>query len=1049
MLLCSARSSSVKLELLYFATKLLAAIALAANTAIAADNSPYSISKWPMSPKLSQETIIDTLTSTDGTLWIATLDGISRFDGSELYDYRPYKDGPGFIASSNILDIFEAGRSEIIVVSRDAGLLMFNGENNNFSPIVEYEFANPEKEYVSAIFIDDRDYLWIGHYSGLLIKFFLPRRSVEIAKSISAERIVGFTQSGNGQIYVALEGNEILKVIEREDGALEPFFAQKCHPASADLVSISMISEYEVWIGTRGNGLFTLDLQTGFCEEVPFSDENTDNSGATINKIFHEVDTGITWVATDQGLYSFSSKLGEVHFHSQNSNISDNEVISISKTNNGIYWIGTYTGLNYMIPSIFKSFGPAAEPNLESLVAIGGSSRTGIKIATYAGLFTYKPGGNIHTPYSDSNPDSYLTNRKVMTLHMDSDGMWVGYRSNGLEFESHTGDSFSRFSTKTTENLSSDSISAILTTRSGETLIGTYGAGLNVISPDKKVVFRSGDNLRVILLFETSNGVIWAGTESGLYSYDAAEKTLLKVPTDNLAPSGKSAPLFWQIAEASTGDLWLGTMHHGLFFWPREFLARNDSSNIERVITTGKRARSIYSMEVDDHGFIWCSTNSGLIRINPITKNSSVISARYGLQNQKFDFSVSHKDVEGNLYFGGSNGYVRFDPSQFTLDTLIPEVRLTNLLIADAVDIKVVDPAIFRKVQLTHKNYFVTFEFSVLDFIDPENNQFRYKLEGFDPDWIENGTRNTATYTNLPAGNYVFRVQGANSSDVWNREGISINVEVLPPPWFAWWAWCAYIGLFAFFSWLGKRTYDSYAINRRANDMAITMRENEERAYDDIQEHQELNNELITVAHHHNVATLALIRDFIEEQKNYLADELAADTAEKCIDIVTSLERLEGCLFFHDNGLMADLRKYTDFIFSEKIKASHIDHESIITINDVTPDLIPADLASPIALVIHEAVENAMQHAFVDSSTANYLQVSLSTETENSSRSTLSITDNGVGIPEQLTIAPANTMGLGIIYSMARKLSARIEFSRHNGTEVSLTFANQSMNKVG
>jgi two-component sensor histidine kinase len=400
------------------------------------------------------------------------------------------------------------------------------------------------------------------------------------------------------------------------------------------------------------------------------------------------------------------------------------------------------------------------------------------------------------------------------------------------------------------------------------------------------------------------------------------------------------------------------------------------------------------------------------------------------------------------LYFGGINGFSIFDPKAKFTKKPLSKMLLTKMVYSDSENIYSIDIPKAQAFQLTHKNYFVTFEFSVLDFIDPENNQFRYKLAGFDPDWIENGTRNTATYTNLPAGSYVFRVQGANSSDVWNREGISINVEVLPPPWFAWWAWCAYIALSAFLSWLGKRTYDSYAINRRANDLAITMRENEERAYDDIQEHQELHDELINVAHQHNVATLALIRDFIEEQKSYLADELAAEAAEKCIDIVTSLERLEGCLFFHDEGLMADLRKYTDFIFSEKIRTSTIDHESIITINDVTPDLIPADLASPIALVIHEAVENAMEHAFVDSSTANYLQVSFSREAENNSPYTLSITDNGVGIPEQAALSPTNSMGLGIIHSMARTLAARIEISRHNGTEVSLTFTNQAMNKI-
>ena len=667
-------------------------------------------------------------------------------------------------------------------------------------------------------------------------------------------------------------------------------------------------------------------------------------------------------------------------------------------------------------------------------------------VGTYDGLFSFDQTlmlgkGGPKTSERLDTPDS-----RVMTLASRGDQLWIGLRQGGIYIYNLV----KRFGYK--QNISEDkdlSITKIFHESESTTWVGTYNNGLFRITKDRIESFMSNERLmeeRVTIIVQLENMDLLIGAETGIFRYSFSKKTF--APIEITFGQELVAPMILSLKQDSEGDIWIGTKDHGLYLWSKQV---GQESNSPMIISAGGDqllTDAIYSIEIDQIGNVWCSTQSGIVKLAPTGAFLKRFDKSDGLPGNDFNFAASYSDPVGNLYFGGINGFSIFDPKAKFTKKPRSKMLLTKMVYSDSENIYSIDIPKAQAFQLTHKNYFVTFEFSVLDFIDPENNQFRYKLVGFDPDWIENGTRNTATYTNLPAGNYVFRVQGANSSDVWNREGISINVEVLPPPWFAWWAWCAYIAFFAFFFWLGKRTYDSYAINRRANDLAITMRENEERAYDDIQEHQELHDELINVAHQHNVATLALIRDFIEEQKSYLADELAAEAAEKCIDIVTSLERLEGCLFFHDEGLMADLRKYTDFIFSEKIKTSTIDHESIITINDVTPDLIPADLASPIALVIHEAVENAMEHAFVDSSTANYLQVSFSRQAENNSPYTLSITDNGVGIPEQAALSPTNSMGLGIIHSMARTLAARIEISRHNGTEVSLTFTNQAMNKI-
>ena len=422
---------------------------------------------------------------------------------------------------------------------------------------------------------------------------------------------------------------------------------------------------------------------------------------------------------------------------------------------------------------------------------------------------------------------------------------------------------------------------------------------------------------------------------------------------------------------------------------------------------------------------------------------STFVSTKYGIQNHKFDFAVSHKDSAGLLYFGGSTGYTKFNPALFSVNLAPPPLKFTQIVFAESESLKEVNSISFNHLQLTHENYFVTFEFSVLDFIDPENNQFRYKLDNFDPEWIENGKRNTATYTNLPAGDYNFRVQGANSAGVWNRDGISMQVTVLPAPWFTWWAYSCYLIAFGIMVWLSKGRYDSYAIGRLARDMAIEMRENEERAYDDIQEHEDLHDDLVTVTHQHNIYTLALINNFIDQQQRFLKEPLSLEVAEKCTRIISSLGALENCLFHQDDGLVADLKKFTDSLFSELLKRSPVDPGSIITINDVTSQMIPAELASSLAIFIHEAVENAFLHAFDESSPANYVQVSLAIkpggDSDSLSMYSLTISDSGIGIPAQLSLQTSETPGLAMMNSISDRLNGSVKVSVNEGTQVSLS----------
>ena len=415
----------------------------------------------------------------------------------------------------------------------------------------------------------------------------------------------------------------------------------------------------------------------------------------------------------------------------------------------------------------------------------------GLWVASYNGLLRYDAQSNKHYELSEVQLENMFTNNKIMSIQIEGENIWVGYRASGLELYSTSTGATRKYNTESKPSLSSNSISRILTTSDGKTYIGTHGGGINVLSKDGLVNTHLLGNERIVMLFEASDETIWVGTESKLIFLPKSSDRFLEVSLNPMGNLFQTQPLAWTIGESSSGDLWFGTMHHGLFYWPKESRYSRNFSGVTPVLGRDTPISTIYAIEVDHLGSIWCSTNRGLVRVNANTKEYEIFNEQHGIMETEFDHGVSHRSDQGLLYFGGSNGYIRFNPSDVVTNIPSPRLHLNHLSLPHNSLLYPIATKNNRKVTLSYKDYFVTFAFSVLDFIDPDKNQFRYMLENFDADWIDNETRNTATYTSLPAGRYTFRVQGANSAGVWNREGISLDVEVLPPPWHS---WCIFSG---------------------------------------------------------------------------------------------------------------------------------------------------------------------------------------------------------------------------------------------------------------
>ncbi len=243
--------------------------------------------------------------------------------------------------------------------------------------------------------------------------------------------------------------------------------------------------------------------------------------------------------------------------------------------------------------------------------------------------------------------------------------------------------------------------------------------------------------------------------------------------------------------------LWIGTVGKGL--------VRYDPNSGEMRIfheKDGLPNETIYGILPDNQKLLWMSTNKGLVKFNPELEIFQVYTAKDGLQDNEFNSYAYDKAPNGELFFGGINGVTAFIPTEIRDNTIRPPVELISLQLNGQSNNKGSGFELQEEVVSRWPKNSFDFEFASLNFIQPENNEYAYKLEYFDYDWNYVGTRNFGRYTNLPGGNYQLHIKASNNDGVWNEEGKSINIRVIPPVWQTIWfkLVAAMIGMSIFFA---------------------------------------------------------------------------------------------------------------------------------------------------------------------------------------------------------------------------------------------------------
>ncbi len=981
---------------------------------------PLLISQPDFAADIDQPTVSKILRDKNGLLWIGTQQGLYRYDGLLFTRFDSKPDGKNYISHSDIRGIVETESDDLIIATFGGGLFQWNRYSNEFEKVSSTEDLNFNQ--IDFLIKTADDIIWIASKGRFLALSPNLQRVIYNSSNLNLESKI---QKING--VSKLDDKKYLLASNKGLWLLE--LGNRNTLRKIEITGDSAV----LYIQTDGHGSTYLGFKGG-----EFAKLSRDASHLTLTKklLPREASTvsqfliseDLLWIATDRGLYIANLDLDLISvLNESNSGISDNYITSIFRDGE-IFWIGTIHGLNLLTRNYLEVYNNRQSNIHHEVLAFSATNESSLWIGTYDGLFEHELTTGGHSKF-EAFLLPPLKDQRIMTLAAKDSELWIGFRANGVQIlETDT----RQLRSPDSDELDHAEVTKILVDNDGSMWIATYNQGLYRVVGDSVARIQSIPGASITILLQLQSGEILAASESHFYvsvnGQDDFRQIALKYP-DSVA-----SPLLLSLAEDTTGNLYFGTKDQGVFVW-RHFSSAEPSAQLQYFGTEPDvRSATIYGILTDADDKLWASTQKGIIVLDPDGSLRFRLLKQDGLQANDFNFGAAYKDESGAMYFGGVRGYNKLDPPKLIVDYSPPELHLVSLEVPGE-HYYIAGGREIDLLQLEHDDYFVTIAFSTLDFASTAAAQYRYMLEGFDRQWIENGGRKTATYTNLPPGEYTFRAEGSNSAGVWSDKGISLHLKVLPPFWKTTWAYGFYTVLFLLAVWGLKRIYDNYVIKERALEYAAEMVATADRVEDDLQEQLEVQDEIVQASYRHNQSLLDLIRDDIDR----LGDKSAG--INRHIDILAMLEE---CYFYQTDSLQADMHRFTNALTARALQTASVPVETITVINSVTTQLVPAELASPIALAMFELLDNSLKHAFTEmSGSAHYIEITLIASAplgQEVPTYLLTVEDDGVGLSEdQAYSAPPNS-GLSLVRLVAKRHSAELNIDGEGGTKVSLLF---------
>lgn len=814
----------------------------------------------------------------EGFLWFGTREGLNKYDGYSFQIYEHDLADSTTISDNYVRSLCTDHLGQIWAATAK-GLSCFNKATGRFAVYLHYPgVANSLSDNdVGAVLADRSGTIWVGTSKGL-DKFnpatngFTNFTYATPANAKPADNtIYSLFEDKSGMIWAGT--NEGLAKYDKHSGR---FTIYPYPPQAGDSIKnkavIKAIAEdrdSRLWIGTLGDGLKCFDKTTHTF--TVYTQNKADLHAISNNDVFSVlVDSfGFIWVGTRQGLNRFDPHTQ--HFSAyffdgrEPATISGNSILYLYEDSAKVLWIGTFRGGISKYDLLSKKF--------------------------------------THVKFDPAN-DNSLHNDFVHALYEDNAGnLWIGH-GKGIDQLDRNKTTFTHYTYPLTSLLGTPLNTAycLMKDKAGNLWIGLSGGGLKKLSPDRRhftsYVFSVSDSTSlphnfVNSLHQDKSGKLWIGTRNGLALYNPLEDNF---KTYTPAQAQDHPYFIHYMTEDKTGLLWIATANHGLAAFdpvqerftihainsgkPQNPALVNVKVLFEdskermwvcpeagglqvfdrKTLTFSPVSKSVGLSKIpvigileDKSGNLWLSTRKqGIARYNPDTENIHFYDSHDGLQSNEFNMAF-WKSKSGHMYFGGSNGFNFFHPDSIRDNTYAPRVAITGFRVFDK-------PRTIRnnEIVLPYSDNFFSFDFVALSYARTEKNKYAFKLDNFDEDWIQSGTRRYTSYTNLDPGEYLFRVKAANQDGIWNEAGTSVKIIIEPPLWKTPWAYGLYIS--AFFGLL--LCLRQYTINRERLKNNLKLKSLESARF---QELDTLKSQFFANISHEFRTPLTLIMSPLEE----------------------------------------------------------------------------------------------------------------------------------------------------------------------------------------
>ena len=805
----------------------------------------YKTARFSVNDELSQLSVNCIYQDVFGFIWFGTNGGLNKYDGYSITEYLNNPENLFSLPNNRINAIYEdpADSGKILWLGSGNGLIKFERVTGKF---FQYKIAENKPtplniNEISCIYKDRKGVYWLG--GGGLKRF--DKNSGEITSCMEDYDLIyvySICEDHSGIFWIGSNdglfkydpiaeqngknsythyplnpdtpddeyNNLAKKVYEDKDGVLwvgtwngvyifdrdfgrfiRPWL-KKGDPATYEVNNFIEDKKGNIWYSSAGIA------RINSCRDSLVMYPNYENNTSYNTSFFYIDRSGIIWVGEVGNGITKRIPLHKKIEHYKNipgdhNSLGDNDVVSFMEDNQGSMWIGTtWDGLNKFDKNE-KRFILAGVSYIS--LNITKAKNGELWFPSMACLVSYNPGTSINNAYFGDGivlseyfniSENNLTNRNLRQKYLDAtDPRLIRYR---------------------------DATNAITYCfiDSEDIIWCLEGVGQTILQydPVKKEfipynIFTDEDVSHSIqLLYEDNSGTLWFGTNGkGLlkrimnYDADSTRRDVKYIQYKNETgnPASISSNNITIIGEDSSGNMWIGS-DGGL-----NKFNRDEEIFKSYGMKEGLPSDYIAGIVADDEGFIWVSTNKGLSKFDPGSETFRNYDVSDGLQSNFFNTRSCYKSKNGDIYFGGPNGFNVFNPKDIKDNPNIPDVVISGFQLFNEPVVPGEGTLLKESIEYSHEIVLAydqdvfTLEFTALEFTDPQKNQYAYKMEGVDPDWVyTNSNRRFATYTKLDPGEYIFRVKGSNNDGIWNEAGASISVVVLPPWWRTYWAYSLY-----------------------------------------------------------------------------------------------------------------------------------------------------------------------------------------------------------------------------------------------------------------